>query len=82
MDSDRGCGNHSRNGDWCPLSSYMTAAEHAKKLGFKSLKEVSELSGASTQNLNNWLDNKPDFFEIVLLGCLQKKQRLERNQAE
>ncbi|MBD1577860.1 hypothetical protein HC723_15795 [Vibrio sp. S11_S32] len=53
----------------------MTAAEHAKKLGFKNLKEVSEISGVSTQNLNNWLSNKPGLFEVVLLGSLEKKKQ-------
>lgn len=53
-----------------------TASERAKDLGIKNLKEVSELSGVSTQNLNNWLDKKPDLFEVVLLGCVEKKKLL------
>ncbi|MGR5468195.1 hypothetical protein ACPV51_13115 [Vibrio astriarenae] len=52
----------------------MNASERAKGLGFISLLEVSELSGTSTQNLNNWLNSKPDLFEVVLLGCMEKKK--------
>jgi AcrR family transcriptional regulator len=50
----------------------MTASEHAKRIGIKSLKQVSDESGVSTQTLNNWFNDKPKLFEIVLIGCLTK----------
>ena len=50
----------------------MTAASEAKELGLKSLAQVSELTEQSTQTLNNWFNNKPELFEIVLLGCMVK----------
>lgn len=47
----------------------MTASEQAKAAGLKSLKQVAELTGQSAQTLNNWAENKPQLFKIVLLGC-------------
>jgi hypothetical protein len=47
----------------------MTAAEQAKDAGLKSLTEVSEMTGVSTQTLNNWCNDKPLLFRIVIAGC-------------
>jgi hypothetical protein len=47
----------------------MTAAETAKTAGLKNLTEVSKLTGVSTQTLNNWHNDKPRLFAIVLAGC-------------
>lgn len=52
----------------------MTASESAKSAGLKSLAEVSEMTKTSTQTLNNWFNHKPELFEIVLLGCHEKKK--------
>ena len=54
----------------------MTAAEKAKSVGLKNLKELAEISGESTQTLNNWLNNYPVRFELILKGAIVK--RLER----
>lgn len=43
-----------------------TAAQHAKEAGLPSLKIVAEISGESTQTLNNWLNNKPFVFYSVI----------------
>lgn len=51
----------------------MSASEQAKSEGLKSLAQVSEITGASVQTLNNWYKNKPELFKIVLLGCKQSK---------
>ena len=48
----------------------MTASEDAKKAGFKSLKQVSEIIGVTTETLRNWHKNDKKRFEVVLLGCL------------
>ena len=47
----------------------MTASKQAKELGLKSLTQVSELTGQSLQTLTNWFNDKPELFEVVLLGC-------------
>jgi len=51
----------------------MKPAIQAIRLGFESLNEVIELSGVSRQTLDNWSNNKPELFEVVLLGCITKK---------
>ncbi len=50
----------------------MTASKQAKELGLKSLTQVSELTGQSLQTLTNWFNDKPELFEVVLLGCVAK----------
>ncbi|MGB0943118.1 MAG: hypothetical protein ACPGUE_11980 [Marinomonas sp.] len=50
----------------------MTPSKQAKELGLNSLTQVSELTGQSLQTLTNWFNDKPELFEIVLLGCLNK----------
>ena len=50
----------------------MTASKQAKELGLKSLTQVSELTGQSLQTLTNWFNDKPELFEVVLLGCAAK----------
>ncbi len=50
----------------------MTASDKAKNKGLKSLKEVCDLTGVSFQTLNNWSNDKPELFEVVLLGCVKE----------
>jgi len=50
----------------------MTASKQAKELGLKNLTQVSELTGKSLQTLTNWFNDKPELFEVVLLGCAAK----------
>lgn len=50
----------------------MTPSKKAKKFGLKSLTQVSELTGQSLQTLTNWFNDKPELFEVVLLGCTAK----------
>ena len=50
----------------------MTASEAAKAANLKSLKQVGELTGQSGQTLINWFNDKPELFEVVLLGCATK----------
>ena len=57
----------------------MTASKQAKELGLKSLTQVSELTGQSLQTLTNWFHDKPELFNVVLLGC---KSILSDNQQE
>lgn len=55
----------------------MTPSKQAKELGLKSLTQVSELTGQSLQTLTNWFNDKPELFEIVLLGCVGKLKLLK-----
>lgn len=48
----------------------MTAAQEAKQQGFKSLAQVAEMLGVTTQCLRNWHKDDKNKFNIVLLGCL------------
>ena len=47
----------------------MTASQQAKKAGLESLAEVTRMTGQSKETLSNWSRNKPDLFNIVLIGC-------------
>ena len=47
----------------------MTASQKAKSMGLKSLTEVSEHTRTSLQTLINWHKNKPELFNVVLIGC-------------
>ena len=49
-----------------------TPSKQAKGLGLKSLTQVSELTGQSLQTLTNWFNDKPELYEVVLLGCAAK----------
>ena len=49
------------------------ASAAAKAAGLKSLAQVVEMTGVSAQTLNNWFNNKPKLFDIVLAGCKQKE---------
>jgi hypothetical protein len=50
----------------------MTAAKKSKELGLKSLTQVSQLTKQSPQTLTNWFNDKPELFDVVLLGCVAK----------
>lgn len=47
----------------------ITASEYVKKAGIKNLKEITEKTGQSAQTLNNWFNNKPELFKIIIKGC-------------
>lgn len=50
----------------------ITASDYVKSKGIKSLKVVSELTGQSTQTLNNWFNSKPKLFNIVVSGVVSE----------
>jgi len=52
----------------------MTAAQEAKAMGFKSLKEVSGICNKSCATLRNWFKDNHIAFHIMLLGCLMFKE--------
>lgn len=49
----------------------MTPSQKTKASGLK-LVEVSNLTGVSIQTLTNWFRNKPELFDVVLSGCVNK----------
>ncbi len=51
----------------------MTASQLAKKLGCKSLKEVSEVSGLPVNTLLRWHKEKPKGFKVVCLGVIASR---------
>lgn len=57
----------------CEGETGMTPAQRAKEMGLKSLTEVKSFTGVSLQTLTNWHRNKPELFDVVLIGCLTKK---------
>jgi len=52
---------------------YMTTAEKAKAAGLLNLKELSELTGQTTDTLRRWDKNKSELFQIVLKGAVVKR---------
>jgi len=48
----------------------MTPSQQAKEAGLKSLLQVTEMTGVSSQTLSNWHKHKPELFAVVLRGCL------------
>lgn len=48
----------------------LTAAQQAKSVGLKSLSQVSKITGVSRQTLENWHQNKPQLFAVVLAGSI------------
>ena len=48
----------------------MTASQLAKRMGLKSLKEVSEHSDTSCATLINWHKDQPKKFYMMCLGVV------------
>lgn len=59
----------------------MTPSQKAKSLGFKSLAELSRLSGESEQTLINWFKNYPKRFEFIAIGVFNETVLRDNNQA-
>lgn len=57
-----------------------TTSQKIKELGLKSLAQVAELTKQSPQTLDNWNKNKPELFEIVLLGCLKMVENMNKRE--
>lgn len=56
----------------------MTPAKQAKQRGLKSLAQVTQLTGVSKETLGNWSKHKPQLFDIVLTGCIEKLKELSK----
>jgi hypothetical protein len=52
----------------------MGPSFEAKKAGMQSLAEVSRITSVSPETLNNWYKRKPKLFEVVILGCQEKRK--------
>lgn len=46
----------------------MTPAEYVKSRGVHSLRQVSEVTGVSTQTLGNWYANRRQLFDVIVDG--------------
>ena len=46
----------------------MTASKLAKSMGFKTLSQVAERFGTSTDTLNRWYKQDPKKVEAILIG--------------
>ena len=59
----------------------MKPSEAAKSAGLKSLAELAEISTESVQTLNNWFNNEPRRFELILKGAVFEKtvERLSKS---
>lgn len=44
----------------------MKTSDQVKLAGFKSLKELAEKRGVTTETLRNWEKHKPDLFRAAL----------------
>jgi len=53
----------------------VTAAVKAKAAGFKSLRQVSEMTGRSVSTLRYWFIHDRGLFDIVLAGCVVELNR-------
>ena len=55
----------------------MTASDYVKQVtaGRLNLTKVSALSCTSRQTLNNWYNENPTRFEVVVAGCDAVAQR-------
>jgi len=51
----------------------VTPAKKAKSKGLKGLSEVSSITKQSPQTLSNWSKNKPELFDVILMGCVAVK---------
>lgn len=55
----------------------MSASKDAKAMGLKSLKIAIEMTGQSRQTLQNWHEDKPELFKVVIAGCVALQKQTE-----
>jgi hypothetical protein len=60
--------------------STITAAKQAKLYGLKKLAQVTEVTGVSSQTLDNWQKTKPELFRAVCLGSIKILSKAENNE--
>ena len=53
----------------------MTTSEKAKAQGFKSLSEVAEIFGCTTQHLRDIDKKNPKRLQIIFDGCKVSKEK-------
>lgn len=53
----------------------MSPSERCDAAGLKGLAELRRITGQSDQTLINWSRNKPNLFEICVIGAAEKKRR-------
>lgn len=60
------------------VKKHLSPSEQAKKAGLKSFAEVMSLTSMSRSTLESWQRNRPKLFEVILAGCVVKKNELEQ----
>lgn len=53
-----------------PVKRASGAAAKAKSIGLPSLDYVAQKTNKSRSTLDRWYRENPDFFDIILQGCL------------
>ena len=53
----------------------LTLAKKCKEAGLNSRKQLSEITGESCQNLDNWSKKKPMLFKCLLIGAVEIDRR-------
>ena len=52
-----------------------TPSKYAKESGLKRLKEVERITGINSDTLIIWFHKRRKLFDVVILGCVQVKQK-------
>jgi hypothetical protein len=55
----------------------MKPSEACKKAGLKNLDELSQFTKKPVQTLIRWFNDDPNFFELLLRGAVDKKNKIE-----
>lgn len=53
----------------------MSASAAAKAAGLTGLNDVIEMTKQSRQTLQNWHNDKPELFRVVIAGCSALQQK-------
>ena len=57
----------------------MTADKKIKEMGGSGLAQIAEMFGCGTRNIIKKHKEKPEQFEIIVLGCIKKKELENEN---
>ena len=52
----------------------MTPSQQAKAAGLKNLVQAAEISNKPRRTLENYHKTNPQFFKVVIAGCVSVKQ--------
>jgi len=58
----------------------MKTSEKVKVAGLKNLDELSKMTKVTTEAFRRWDKDRPELFEIVLLGAMEKKKLTKKGE--